>query len=203
MAEQIKVNAKELAEAWGISFQAVYNHVKKGNIPEPVKSQWEWPKINIIFIEHLKELAQGFNSLSLTDERIRLTKINADRKQLQLDKERGDIVNVETAMRLWGNVCQKIRQRLLAVPTKLPPVVYGIKELSKIKSKTDDFIREVLNELADIDLGRKDRGIPKGKSRRKGIRGIKGSSKHSKAAAGSDNIRMGRRKKSAQSRVLR
>ncbi len=118
--------------------------VKKGLIDFPVAVKQ--------YVIYLKKLAEGHGSLSLTDERVRLTRLNADLKEQQLRREKGLLLDVSTAMKLWGIIIQKIRTKLLAFGVKLPSLLIGLKSQSKIKTKIDDIVREVLNELTSPDL---------------------------------------------------
>ena len=126
------------------------------------------------YIDYQRTLIEGQGSLSLTDERTRLTRINADRKELELKKEQGLLISVEISMTFWGNVLSKIRSKLLSMPKKLSPLIIGM-SIVQAEKKTDLFIREVLNELAEID--------PAAERREPRIRSPKGRIANAKAAA--------------------
>ena len=138
--------------------------------------------------KYYKDLAVGQGSMTLTDERSRLTKINADRKELMLRKERGELIETEKAMYLWGQVAMVIRSKLLSFPTKLAPLVLGYKSLVELKAVIEKFIEEVLIEVANPNL----------KDYRVAIRG--GSDKNVKAATKANHKSMGRQRKGIKSR---
>lgn len=102
--------------------------------------------------KYYKELAMGQGSITLTDERARLTKINADRRELLLRKEKGELIETEMAMYLWGRVAMVIKSKLLSIPSKLASLVLGCKNIIEIKIITEKFIEEVLTEIANPDL---------------------------------------------------
>lgn len=128
---------------------------------------------------------QGINTggADLHAERTRLTKINADRKQLDLEKARGELINVDMAMKIWGGVVSSARTRILAIPNKLAPLVVSVNDVAEIKETVEEFIYEVLNELANPNLEKIERmanGLPGGadvssapKTKRKRVGGPK------------------------------
>ena len=139
-------------EIFGITSRQYRKHAHEDGAPIVIGG-----KVNLIqackwLINYYRILAKGQGSLSLTDERTRLTKINADRKELQLRKEKGEVINTVEAMRLWGGVCQAMRSKILSMPSKLSPLVLGIKTIPEIKEITEKFAREVLNELSNPDF---------------------------------------------------
>ena len=132
---------------------------------------------------HQQALIDGRSGGSMSDEKKRLTRINADRKELQLQKERGELINTETAMKLWGTVCANMRSKLLAVPSKLAPLVFALKSIAEVKARMEKSIHEVLNELANPDLTEISR-----------VGGNKPRARNTKASTGPTGKRMGRRK---------
>lgn len=140
------------------------------------------------FIDYQDSQIKGHGSLTLTDERTRLTKINADRKNLQLEKERGELLHVDTVMKLHGAVFQNIRSKMLAIPSKLAPLTYGARTIPEIEATLRKAIYECLEEVAEPEL----RALP-------GMAGDKGNTKNTKAAKKPADIAMGRRRKSAKS----
>ena len=179
-------------EIFGITSRQYRKHAVEDGAPSVIRG-----KINIFqackwLIGYYRALAKGQGSLSLTDERIRLTKITADRKELQLKEEKGELINTMEAMEAWGMVCQAIRSKVLSTPSKLAPLILGIKTISEIKEITEKFMREVLTEIANPDLIK----IAK-------MASDKGDVKHIKSSATSKGKRVGRPRKSVKPRKLR
>ena len=177
---------------FGITSRQYRKHAVEDGAPSVIRG-----KINIFqackwLIGYYRALAKGQGSLSLTDERTRLTKITADRKELQLEEEKGELINTMEAMEAWGIVCQAIRSKVLSTPSKLAPLILGIKTISEIKEITEKFIREVLTEIANPDLIK----IAK-------MASDKGNVKHIKSSATSNGKRVGRPRKSVKPRKLR
>ena len=190
MANEINLEIAS-REIFGITSRQYRKHAHEDGAPIVIGG-----KVNLIqackwLISYYRALAKGQGSLSLTDERTRLTKINADRKQLQLGREIGGLIDTTEAMRLWGAVCQAVRSKILSMPSKLSPLVLGIKTIPEIKDITEKFVREVLNELSDPDLVKA--AIISSSNRDMG---------YTKTPTATNRKRMGRSRKNTKSREL-
>jgi len=122
-----------------------------GKVPAPVNGVINTGEAILALLAYYQRLARDKDSPTLLDERARLTKSQADRIELKLQKERGEVIHTETAMKEWGRVVQNIRQRLLAMPVKMAPQLYGVDSISEIKERIQKQIYDVLTELADAN----------------------------------------------------
>lgn len=169
-----------------------YRQLAADNIVPPItKGEIDILKACKAMLEYYRKLIAGTGSLSLTDERIRLTKINADQKQLNYDKDRGKLIHVDIAMFLWGQVLMRVRQKILAVPVKLPPLIIGEDSITIMKEVIENFMHEVLTELSDVDLTKQ--GV-----RKKSTRSVKRSAGNTKASAPSHRKPVGRKRKTVK-----
>jgi len=121
-------------------------------VPKVVKGKITDPMAAMTMIAcYYQKLAEGNGSLSLTDERTRLTRINADRKELELEKARGELLDTSFAQKMWAGVLENIIKKIDIIPAKLPPLAYGL-SIPEIKSVTERMIFEVKNEMSNPDL---------------------------------------------------
>ena len=121
-------------------------------VPKVVKGKIKDPMAAMTMIAvYYQKLAEGSGSLSLTDERTRLTRINADRKQLELEKARGELLDTAFSQKMWAGVLENIVKKIDIIPAKLPPLAYGL-SIPEIKSLTERMIFEVKNEMSNPDL---------------------------------------------------
>lgn len=123
-----------------------------GKVPHVVSGKIDFVLATKQLLEYYRKLAAGQGSLSLTDERVRLTKINADRKDLQLQKEKGELLHVDTVMKLQGGVLQNIRSRILSLPVKLATLSFGSATIAENESIIRRGIYEVLDEIREINF---------------------------------------------------
>jgi hypothetical protein len=117
-----------------------------------VKSQYDPIACVHAYIDYLKRLIAGSGELSLTDERTRLTKYQADIAQLQFQKSKGELISTNRAGQVWGEIVSSVRARLLGLPTKLAPVIAIGSSIPEIKECLETAIHEVLNELTEPNL---------------------------------------------------
>ncbi len=102
-------------------------------------------------IEHLRDVASGRGGAdgvqSLTAERARLAREQADAHALKNKITRGELVETAAVESRWSDICSQIRSRLLSIPSQLPAELPSITraELDLI----DRLIRQALHGLAD------------------------------------------------------
>lgn len=105
------------------------------------------------YIEHLRGTASGRGGeeqvLTLTGERARLAREQADAQALKNAKLRGELVEAAEVERTWSDVLRQLRARILAVPSRLradlpdtpAPTFHAI----------DRALRDALTELGNAD----------------------------------------------------
>ena len=125
--------------------------VKDGILPRPVKGHNEPIACVHAYIDYLKKLITGGGELSLTDERTRLTKYQADLAQILLKEAQGEFVTAKKTTQVWGAIVANIRQKLLGLSSLLAPIFGGSHTTGEVKERIDSAIHEILNELTNPD----------------------------------------------------
>jgi phage terminase Nu1 subunit (DNA packaging protein) len=125
---------------------------EEGHVPKPEKGMVDLLPTLRDYIAYQHQRLQGSGSLSLTDERTRLTKIQADRKEIELLKTKGELLPVRDTMAVWSAVIITMKTRLLGFPRKMAPIVYGCAKETEIQELLQREIDEICNELAEPDL---------------------------------------------------
>jgi phage terminase Nu1 subunit (DNA packaging protein) len=114
------------------------------------------------FVEYLKKGDGGEEASTLAGERARLTKHQADMAEMESKEKEGTLINVETAMRMWGERIAGARSNLLAIPTKVSPVVLACKTMVEAKETLQRYIWEVLEDLAKpVELHSSKKKVPR------------------------------------------
>jgi len=180
-------NTADKAEALGITERYIQKLTKLGILPATNDPK----KITLAYVRY-KE-SQGGGKSDLIEERIRLTRIQADQKEWDLKVSQGEYLHLDSAMALWGQVIQGIRSRLLSIPSKLAPLVIGCNGLSEIKEVSEKMIHEVMTEIANPNL----------KKYAKVHRPDSTDLSHTKTTDKADHKRMGRQQKSSKPRKQR
>lgn len=148
----LMVELTKVADAvFGIGWRRYRQLATDGVVPPVSGGKIDFVEASKKLIEYYRKRAETGGSLSLTDERTRLTRINADRKQLELEKMRGETIDTERAQQVWAAVMQNVVNKLELLPAKLPPMAYGL-TIPEIKALVEKMLYEVRNEIANPDL---------------------------------------------------
>lgn len=83
----------------------------------------------------------------------RTRKINAEAQIAELELERIKATMCLTAdvVKAWESVLHACKSKLLAVPTKMAPVVANISDTASIKEHLENAVREALDELSNYN----------------------------------------------------
>lgn len=92
--------------------------------------------------------ASDGEKLDLSQERARLAKMQADKAAIELQKLRGEVVDIEEATQEIGEAFAHVRAKLLALPSKMTPLVYSLSTHAEIQEALRESIYEALDELA-------------------------------------------------------
>lgn len=83
---------------------------------------------------------------------VHLARINADRKELELNLRRGEYILVADVMKMWPFVVQEISARIMLMPPKISPRVLGLKTIPEIREVIRKIAKEIVDEIAKLDI---------------------------------------------------
>ena len=84
----------------------------------------------------------------------RKTRAEADLKELQLARERGEVAAISDVERVLASANKSIQTLMLALPSSLAPQLIGLVDRAKIYAVIDRGVRATLGNLASIDAVR-------------------------------------------------
>jgi len=128
--------------------------VSKGIISKQPAGKYDFDVAREEYILHVREVAAGRSKageLDLQEERARLAKEQADAKEMENAVERGDLVYIEDVAKMFELQLNKVRMKLLAVPTKVAPEAHIAATVKEVQSLMAAEIVEALNELVGYD----------------------------------------------------
>lgn len=169
------VNKTEAAELFGVTAKTVDNWMRKGLKGE---TQGREVLLNTAAIAQFLEddIKARFSATPAAEtiDQARIRKITADAAlaELQLERERGEVVNIEEVARAIGDEYAATRAKLLSIPTKLAPRIAIESDENACRELLAREITEALNELVGAGFG-------------------EGSPREPEAAADSDGVGMG------------
>ena len=88
------------------------------------------------------------DTLDLTAERARFAAAQADDREMKNDIARGDQITVAEFHLMVTSAFARVRAKLLALPSKMAPLVAPAMEPAKAQGILRDVIHDALNELA-------------------------------------------------------
>ena len=142
MNTQIKLD-KACSEYFGITPKWYKQLAAKGITPPPVNG-------HIDVLEAAKGLLSYYRrSEPLVAARAKLLEIESKRKELKLQKERGELVEADRTLKVFLDVLQIMAARLDVLPVKAAPLVLGCKNIQEIQSVIRGFLDEIRNEISD------------------------------------------------------
>jgi phage terminase Nu1 subunit (DNA packaging protein) len=165
----------DVAELLGVTDRQVRNWIKDKGLPaksDPRGLMLDWPTTLKWYVAYQadKTLGNGGNRRSNSgpdgseepqetfDQAIlRKTKAEADLKELQLARERGEVASIADVERVLVGANKSIQTRILALPSSLAPQLIGIDDRKRVNTILERYCNDVLSNMASIDAVRESR----------------------------------------------
>ena len=148
------VDVNAVAELLKLSARRVHQLAKEGILPHASRGKYDPVGCVHAYIDYLKMMISGGGDISITDERKRLIKNQADMAELELQKAHGELIETRRAKDIWGDVANAIKQKLIAQPSRLAPLFVGIQNTALAKDKLEVVFREIASECKNPDIAR-------------------------------------------------
>lgn len=146
-----------IAKLLDLSIRRVYQLTNDGVIPKAEKGRYELVPAVQGYIRYLRDRAIGADALpdeAARASRARLIKAQAEAQEMENAKVRGELLPKDPVERAVTAVLGVVRNRILAIETKLPMRVLGCNSLQEIQAIVAEMNHEALGELADFYLSR-------------------------------------------------
>jgi phage terminase Nu1 subunit (DNA packaging protein) len=140
----------------GITARQVQNLTKSGVFERTGRGQYNVDDCVAAYIRHLKEQLKG-DSESLTEQRTRLVRAQADQAELDLEVSRGNNLPLDLCKSFWQSILGAVRSKMLSMSSSLKTKFPHIE--NDVIVFIDDFTRDTLSEVSQT-------GIPANLSRR-------------------------------------
>ncbi len=157
MAGKATYPVNVIAKLLDLSIRRVYQLTNEGVIPKAEKGRYELVPAVQGYIRYLRDRAIGSDALpdeAARASRARLIKAQAEAQEMENAKVRGELLPKDPVERAVTAVLGVVRNRILAIETKLPMRVLGCNSLQEIQVIVAEMNHEALSELADFHLSR-------------------------------------------------
>lgn len=151
MAEAVQdqiVSAKTLAEWLDLSAVRVAALAREGVFPREGDRDYPLRASIRAYVVYCRDNPSGrrIANPDLADEKLRLTRAQADMAELQAARNRGELIPLDDVRREWAWVAVDLRARLLAVA----PRVASALALDRVAAaRLDEELRSALEDIAD------------------------------------------------------
>ena len=95
------------------------------------------------------QIAVTGDILSYDEARARKMAAEAELAEIELQKERGDVLSVETINEVNNEICGNFRAKLLALPAKSAPDIFASSNVKEAKGILRKSVNDILEELSD------------------------------------------------------
>lgn len=152
----ISLTKKELATIAGYSYRRLYDIDRE--LPEGRKLfvAGEGGKYDLaFFVQHWVEFNianETKESLDLDEVKAKHEVIKAEKTQLEVERMRGQLIDVQDVRKLWGDIANTVMQNLIQLPSKVAPMLRMMDDVELIAGIIDEDVRKILNEIAETPL---------------------------------------------------
>ena len=140
----IRVTPSEAAAFIQVPERTFYRLVETGIIPKAGDGEYILGEVVEAYWRN------QFDTEGLKAAQTRLTTAQAELKELELAEQRGELHRASAIAKVWADNVLNAKKKLLAIPTKVPPMLVG-QDVQTIRKKLEQEIKESLRELADYD----------------------------------------------------
>ena len=149
---------KELATIAGYTYRRLYDIDR--DLPKEKKLfvEGEDGKYDLaIFVQrwvdynvHQETAGTDVNDLDIVKARHEV--IKAEKTQLEVDRMRGQLIDVQDVKKLWGDIANTVTQNIIHLPSKVAPMLRMMDNTEVISSIIDAEVRKILTDISITPL---------------------------------------------------
>ena len=161
---QMTANLGDIQLILGVSKSEVKRLVDESIIKKDLRGTYDLLHSIKGYIGYLQVRSGGTKGVSADyhEERSRLTKFQADKAEFEAALMAGRLVDVEQLTQAWEGMLSSMRAKLLAIPSKVAPIIADEDEPGMVQNIIDDYMREALEELASYGTSTSNEDIVEG-----------------------------------------
>lgn len=150
---------KDLADHLDMTRQRVHDLINQNILQKSGKREGiNIDENRVRYIRYLRSLGKGrsANSGDYNEERTRLTKLQADKAELELQEKELELISTDLIKTIWTEYIANIRSKLLALPSKLGHLTQAADSYAEAEGIIKEAIYECLEELSEDATKRSD-----------------------------------------------
>jgi len=148
MAEPATYPLSTISKLLDLSDRRIKQLSREGVIPKTERGRYELVPAVRGYIKYLRERSLDVGVVSIDEARQRKAAAEAELSEIELAKARAAVVSVDDVAKQWQSILSGVRTRLLAVPTKVAPMVAVESDQTIVKGLIEDGVHTALGELS-------------------------------------------------------
>ena len=148
------VNAEKIAKALNLTEQRVHQLVREG-LPKEGRGLFDPVKCMLFYIRYLQRALKKKSVPTLDggfvgerEERVRLLRSQADLSEIELFKQRGQLVAIQDVERAMTDLMLTTKARILAVAPRIAPDLVGVTSGVIAHAIVENALKEALLSLS-------------------------------------------------------
>lgn len=148
------VNAEKIAKALNLTESRIHQLVREG-LPKEGRGQFDPIKCLMFYIRYLQQALEKRTVPTLDggfvgerEERVRLLRANADLAEIELSKQRSQLVAIEDVEKAWGDLVSTTTATVMAIAPRLAPELLGQTSRVMVHAKIEAALEEALLNLS-------------------------------------------------------
>lgn len=150
---KIIVNQAAICAALNLTHTHVQQLTKDGVIVKDGRNNYDLIESVRRYIKRLKGQEGSQSGADYYAERARLTRAQADEREIKNAKAKGELIPIEAAETVWCNAAILLRNNLLNLPNKLSHVVAPLTDTPEI---AEEIKKELIHVLESTNVKRED-----------------------------------------------
>lgn len=150
--DHLHVNTDVMQEIMDCSPMMLTQMRKQGLLVQPVLGVYDLIPSIRNYLKKLKNKASASTTegvLNFQEEKARLTKMQADKAEMEVKELSGELVRVEDMLDAWQEILMDCKGKILSIPSKLATLVVDIDNPGEAQELIEDHLREALEELSE------------------------------------------------------
>lgn len=149
------VNAETLAKAMHLTVRRTQQLVKDG-MPKADRGIYNQDECMSWYVRYLQKALErrsprtGTGDETFSEAKLRQAQAEASLKELQLAKQRSEVIEIETAGRLWSNSIERMRSKLIASINATAVRCVGLANIAQAHGVLREMVNAALAEVDDI-----------------------------------------------------
>jgi len=147
---RIEISTKDLAILIDVTPRWLQQMSTRGHISKSVRRGF-YPYPDAIQ-DYIKFLREGGSTTTMADAKLRKALADAEISEFEAARAAGRLVDASLIKQQWSKLATELRTRLLAIPSKLAPILTGKKRTAEIESLIRGEVNEALREISETKV---------------------------------------------------